>query len=136
MISLKPIKLKQAQLSIEQINTYINKSNTMTIEEARSFLIESEVYVVETIDGKRYKRKYVNSKHSGVLVFDNVFGGDRKVFGINKIKSIIKYNIPHEEDIIRYEQSMFDKYNELLKELESVKNQIESWVSQHPRALL
>ena len=29
MISLKPIKLKPAQLSIEQINTYINQSNTM-----------------------------------------------------------------------------------------------------------
>ena len=59
MISLKPIKLKPAQLSIEQINTYINQSNTMNEltapkdkaeEIALYFYMNTELYMKESTE--------------------------------------------------------------------------------------
>ena len=59
MISLKPIKLKPAQLSIEQINTYINQSITMNElitpkekanELALYFYMNNKIYMKESIE--------------------------------------------------------------------------------------
>ena len=65
MISLKPIKLKPAQLSIEQINTYINQSNTMneliTPKEKALELIDN--FTTSCIDGDFYS----NAKQSAFI---------------------------------------------------------------------
>ena len=86
MISLKPIKLKPTQLSIEQINTYINQSNIMTIEEANK-LINNEIYII-----KAHKRLWK-------VIYSGSFNGNDGLFriGCNNINTSIPISFEPKE---------------------------------------
>lgn len=133
MISLKPIKLKPAQLSIEQINTYINQSNTMTIEEANK-LIEGEIYIAShgpiTFKRRFNERMQMldhNSQSQTYLIFSYVENPkETRAYLMNEVEVIGVYNSELTQ--------AYEHIKELQDKIDRLKDALTEFMDENPHA--